>query len=44
MKLLNINDDKLARTSLSQLNIDYANAILIHNDTANIIVSYRENK
>lgn len=32
MKLLNINEDvKLARTSLSPLNIDYANAILIYN-------------
>ena len=41
MKLLNINEDvKLARTSLSPLNIDYANATLIHNDTAEKNVTY----
>lgn len=41
MKLLNINEDvKLARTSLSPLNIDYANAVLIHKETAEKIVTY----
>ena len=41
MKLLSLNEGvKLARTSLSPLNIDYAHAVLIHKETAEKRVEY----
>ena len=41
MKLLSLNEGvKFARKSLSPLNIDYANAVLIHKETAEKKVTY----